>query len=331
MFINPYPLTIYICFHTIYKSIIGSFGFTTGTLIMNMPSEVDRHHNRAEILVDSAKDRHILDFRMLGFRDAAVLGRYSYSAAHAGLEDHSHGDMLELCFLESGKQSYIVEGKTFNLSGGDMFVTFPHENHGTGRTLQEKGTLYWLLLFAPQPRRAYLGLSTEEGRLLFEKLSAVPSRQFRAAKSAKKILQQIFAAFENDGSLRVINLKNLLLRFLLDAIDASEKTRPEVSPEIRDVQFFIYENTDRMPSIRELARIAGLSQSRLNYRFKAEIGIPPADFIMRNKIEKAEKLLQNTRQSVTKIAMSLGFSTSQYFAVAFKRYTGRTPSEFRGK
>jgi len=35
--------------------------------------------------------------------------------------------------------------------------------------------------------------------------------------------------------LRVINLKNLLLRFLLDAIDASEKTRPEVSPEIRDV------------------------------------------------------------------------------------------------
>ncbi len=287
--------------------------------------------NTCDILVDRSIDRRILDFRPLGFRDAAVLGRYSYAAVHGGLEDHSHGDMLELCFLDSGKQSYTVEGKTFDLSGGDMFVTFPRENHGTGGALQEKGTLYWLLLFAPQPRRRYLGLSPAEGRRLFERFLSVPNRQFRAAKSAKKTLQQIFAAFEDDGRLRAVNLKNLLLRFLLDAIDASEKTRPAVSPAIRNVQRFIDENADKMLSIKELAKIAGLSQSRLKYRFKTEIGIPPADFIMRQKIERAENLLQNTRQSITQIAMSLGFSTAQYFAAAFRRYVGRTPSEFRGQ
>ena len=282
------------------------------------------------IIVDCSKDRRILDFRPLGFHDAAVLGRYRYAAARQRLEDHVHGNMLEICFLESGKQKYTVEGKDYDLVGGDLFVTFPDETHGTGGTPQEKGMLFWLLLFAPQPRRRYLGLTPAEGRQLFQQLSSLPDRRFRATKSVKKTLRDIFSAFDDDNPLRLINLKNLLLKFLLDVLESSRQSRPVASPAIRSVQEFIAANTDKMLSLRQLAEIAYLSQSRLKARFKAEVGIPPADYITRHKVEKAKHLLRTTQHNITQIAMGLGFSSTQYFAVTFKRYTGKTPSEYRG-
>lgn len=281
------------------------------------------------VIVDSTKDRQILDFRLLGFHDAVVLGRYSYAAAHQRLEDHAHGNMLEICFLESGKQTYTVEGRAYDLVGGDLFVTLPAEMHGTGETPEEKGTLYWLLLAEPQARRRYLGLASAEGRRFFQQLCDLPERRFRAASSVKKTLHNIFAVFDDDNPLRLINLQNLLQRFLLDVLDSSRQSRSVVSPAICMVQEYIAANTDKMLSLRQLAKVADLSESRLKARFKAEVGIPPADYIMRHKVEKAKHLLRTTRHNITHIAMGLGFSSTQYFAVTFKRYTGKTPSAYR--
>ena len=42
---------------------------------------------------------------------------------HDALENHSCGDMVEICYFESGDQEYVVENRTYRLTGGDMFVT----------------------------------------------------------------------------------------------------------------------------------------------------------------------------------------------------------------
>ena len=76
--------------------------------------------------------------------------------------------------------------------------------------------------------------------------------------------------------------------------------------------------------------MAGLSLSRLKARFKKETGVSPANFIMLRRIEGAKELLDRTDKNITDVAFELGFSSSQYFATAFKRYTGMTPKEFRG-
>ncbi len=76
--------------------------------------------------------------------------------------------------------------------------------------------------------------------------------------------------------------------------------------------------------VPELAEVARLSPSRLKARFKRELGVPPAEFWLRQKIERAAELLKT--QSVTDVAFELGFSSSQYFATAFKRYTRLRPS-----
>jgi len=63
---------------------------------------------------------------------------------------HNHGNMIEICLLESGRQNYIVEGQEYSLTGGDVFLTHPHEKHSTGLFPEEKGMLYWMLIYIPK-------------------------------------------------------------------------------------------------------------------------------------------------------------------------------------
>jgi len=79
----------------------------------------------------------------------------------------------------------------------------------------------------------------------------------------------------------------------------------------------------------ELATLLDVSVSRFKFRFKKEMGVPPAEYIQRRRIEEARRRLKETKFSITQIAFDLGFSSSQYFATVFKRYTGSAPHNIR--
>jgi AraC-like DNA-binding protein len=50
---------------------------------------------------------------------------------------------------------------------------------------------------------------------------------------------------------------------------------------------------------------------------------------LQTKIEAAQKRLRAGGDSITQIAMDLGFVSSQYFATVFKRIAGQTPRDYR--
>jgi AraC-like DNA-binding protein len=52
-------------------------------------------------------------------------------------------------------------------------------------------------------------------------------------------------------------------------------------------------------------------------------------YLTRLRISRARDLLRSSDHSVTEIAISCGFSSSQYFANVFRRLVGQTPSAFR--
>jgi AraC family transcriptional regulator len=59
------------------------------------------------------------------------------------------------------------------------------------------------------------------------------------------------------------------------------------------------------------------------------MGIPPHAYQVKLRLEHAEALLLGTQRSVTDIALSVGYESSQSLARAFNRTRGCTPSEFR--
>lgn len=298
-----------------------------------MPSRRLTHKTKSyymPVLVDRSEERQILDFRPLGFRDVAVLGRYQYAKAHSALELHSHGKMVEICYLESGRQTYCVGEEKFHLSGGDLFVTFPYECHGSDRIPQSKGVLYWLLINVPNRNGRLLSLTQAETRTVLDRLLNLPVRQFPGGEGIGRVLRELIGAFERDEDpLRLVKLRNLLLSFLLAVLEASQDAHRRISPEIQAVQRVIAENLDQTLPVRRLAQLAHLSESRFKARFKAEVGMPPADYTMRQRIDCAKQFFRQSDLPVTEIALRLGFSTTQYFATTFKRYTGQTPSSYR--
>ena len=62
-----------------------------------------------------------------------------------------------------------------------------------------------------------------------------------------------------------------------------------------------------------------------------ETGESLTDFILKEKTEEAKRLLRYSDKSLTAISNYLGFSSQSHFSRVFKKYTQRTPGEYREK
>jgi AraC family transcriptional regulator len=83
--------------------------------------------------------------------------------------------------------------------------------------------------------------------------------------------------------------------------------------------------------LRDLARATGTSPNYLAEIFAKEIGVPPHRYLLNVRIARAKEILTRDNMSITDLALSLGFASSQHFARAFKLATGISAQAFRKK
>ncbi|WP_241781779.1 helix-turn-helix transcriptional regulator [Paenibacillus sp. DMB5] len=67
----------------------------------------------------------------------------------------------------------------------------------------------------------------------------------------------------------------------------------------------------------------------LNRQFKQHVGIPLADYTVKIRMGRAEQLLPDERLKLTDLAPLVGYASSSHFASAFKKYSGKSPKEYR--
>ena len=82
-------------------------------------------------------------------------------------------------------------------------------------------------------------------------------------------------------------------------------------------------------SIEEVARAVCLSTSYFSTVFKNETGTTFTDYLIRIRMEKAMTLLKTTSMKMYEIASRVGYENAAYFSAAFKRFYGKSPSEFQ--
>lgn len=275
--------------------------------------------------------RLVLDMEAHGIDVFAEFGYYNYTSVQPYLPVHNHGDALEICYLARGRQNYSVGNEDFEVRGGDIFVAYPGESHGSGTSPEEKGALYWLVLRRPAGEAGYLGLGGEESVELFRCLESLPCRLFRGSVSCRELLQEIVRRYFSEDTLMTrIILENLLVSFLLEVIRCSgDRGRRCCSRGIESVLEHIEENLDEPCSLEALAERCNLSLSRFKHLFKEETGISPMEYVNRRKIDKAVSMLTDSGMSVKDIAYSLGFSSPSYFSTVFRQYKGYAPAMHR--
>jgi AraC family transcriptional regulator len=91
----------------------------------------------------------------------------------------------------------------------------------------------------------------------------------------------------------------------------------------------VKENIARDLSVSELAQIVDMSQYYFSKLFKLSSGTTPHQYVMRQRIERAQECLRETQVSLAEIANQVGFETQSHFTSVFRRLVGVTPKLYR--
>jgi AraC-like DNA-binding protein len=82
-------------------------------------------------------------------------------------------------------------------------------------------------------------------------------------------------------------------------------------------------------TIDKLSALACMSKATFFRVFKREFGITPVEFIIRERLGEAKRLLRHPLASVAEVCLRAGFNNLSYFQALFKKYEGVTPGAYK--
>ena len=81
--------------------------------------------------------------------------------------------------------------------------------------------------------------------------------------------------------------------------------------------------------LTNLAKAAGLTRMHFAAQFRASVGMCPHEYLLRQRITRAQALLQDPGQRLVDVALSVGFQAQPHFTTVFRRYVGESPHRWR--
>jgi AraC-like DNA-binding protein len=120
------------------------------------------------------------------------------------------------------------------------------------------------------------------------------------------------------------------LMALYDDVFGPHPVDPEQNHELKRVIEHIGSRLHLPLPVSELAQLSGLSRAHFSRMFAAQQGVPPAQFVLQKRLERAVKLLTMAADLPVKdISGMCGFEDPNYFAKVFRRGFGVSPTELR--
>ena len=74
--------------------------------------------------------------------------------------------------------------------------------------------------------------------------------------------------------------------------------------------------------LADLAKAAGLTKMHFAAQFRASVGMCPHEYLLRQRIRRAQTLLRDSGQRLVDVALSVGFQAQSHFTTVFRRYVG---------
>lgn len=124
-------------------------------------------------------------------------------------------------------------------------------------------------------------------------------------------------------------LKAHMLRGPVLSATADIPTTAFSSYRLHHIMNGILEQPEASHHLEELAAQAGITPTHFCRVFKKATGVSPHQYVMRARLDKAQRMLEQTDSPMATIAESLGFTSQSHFTRAFRQFSGDTPSNFR--
>ncbi len=298
------------------------------------------------------QERTELDFKNVGLhRSVPSLGRLLSSKAHLPWDytkkrpmqksQERHEGIIEVHYIASGSQALQIADKEYHARGGDLIVTLPGEQHGTGELVAwERVLIYWMRLRVPRKDKGgkFLNFPKKLISPMLDKLSGVhpEARVFKASLQLQHFFDNVILAEAHaEAGMKPLVVSLGLLDLLVEIVRCieagqGEKKRRDIAAVLKYIDEHIQDGPEAAALLTndKLASQANLSRAGFQIKFRQQTGMSPAEYVQRRKIEQATSLLATGLHSVTDVAFSLGFSSSQYFSTVFKKYTNKHPRDY---
>jgi len=126
--------------------------------------------------------------------------------------------------------------------------------------------------------------------------------------------------------------KALAVRLIETASNSSPQSKSLSEPKLSSRQLrilteFIENNLDQKLHLANLARVAGVSGTRLKMLFRNTTGFSVHQYVIRRRVEYARSLMSTTALSVSEVAVAAGFSHQSHMSSTMRRMLGLTPGD----
>ena len=234
-----------------------------------------------------------------------------------GVRDH-----YLLHYVVSGQGTYEVEGRTFVLHGGDVFLAPPDVPICYQADAADPWEYYWV------------GFSGPAAPLLLAQTGFAQGRGVLHPPAGEQLRQGLLDIYKARGTdypsaVRMAGYLQALLGLLME--DLPRRSGASLSLYARQGAAFLQQNYSRSVSVEETARQAGVSRSCLYRAFQEEFGCSPSAYLTHYRIQRACQLLRHSRLPIGTVAASVGFDDPFYFSRAFHREVGLSPTAYRSQ
>jgi AraC-like DNA-binding protein len=238
---------------------------------------------------------------------------------------HTH-DIWELYLQLKGGTVWEASGREYRVAANGLLAVPP-------------GVVHQLIL-TPDSRHHFYYCGVDVGRVLADRpelLSNWPGDRIilrHRAQSLVASFRTLAREITLDLPYRAVGARSALDQLLIEAsrlIVASEPAPALLAqhPAVMHARDLIDMQPEYNWSLSELAARSNVSPSHLGERFRTEVGVPPRQYLLQARLNRALELLSEGDLSITQIALDLGFSSSQHMAAMIKKRTGKSPSEHR--
>lgn len=255
------------------------------------------------------------------------------------LFNHGHEDFYELVTVLNGSAEHVVDGERSTISKGDVFVIGNGISHGfeEPHSLRICNIMYrpemlfpgdsdirqlpgFHALFLLEP---YFS-STQH----FQSRMKLTPADFTQIQPLLDIAEAEYTSSSPGRKTMLLAVVRQLAVILSRRYDCPEKPR-EISG-IADAAAFMETSYADSISISDVIERSHYSQRHFIRLFTSAYGMTPQRYLLDVRIRHAGAMLRDSTLPVTEIALQCGFGDPNYFSRIFRKYTGNSPSEFRG-
>ncbi len=153
----------------------------------------------------------------------------------------------------------------------------------------------------------------------------IESDRLREAYFSSKVL----SSQQHDGVVKLLSIFGQHISMVSNQILVQRASAEP--PAIARARQFIQENQAEDLSLGMVAKAVNMSTFYFCKMFKRATGLNFTDYVSRVRVEKARNLLLNRNLRISEIAYEIGFQSLTHFNRVFKKITGQSPTEYRGK